>query len=113
MRSLRQLIRRTLKTHAWLPAGRLARITLYFAALDLLFFLISRLAALLHFSFAATLAGWISFLTWVSATLAALLLLGWIRRKLLWRLRNRLIVTYTFIGVIPVVLLVAIGVISV
>ncbi len=29
------------------------------------------------------------------------------RQKLLWRLRNRLIVTYVFIGVIPVLLLVA------
>jgi sigma-B regulation protein RsbU (phosphoserine phosphatase) len=32
---------------------------------------------------------------------------GWVRQKLLWRLRNRLIVTYVFIGVIPVLLLVA------
>ncbi len=33
--------------------------------------------------------------------------LGWVRQKLLWRLRNRLIVTYVFIGVIPALLLVA------
>ena len=31
----------------------------------------------------------------------------WLKRRILWRLRNRLIVTYVFIGVIPVVLLVA------
>jgi len=38
---------------------------------------------------------------------ALLMGLRWARRKLLWRLRNRLIVTYVFIGVIPLMLLVA------
>src|SRR3569832_1009509 len=35
----------------------------------------------------------------------ALLILGfrWFRHKFMWRLRNRLFVTYVFIGVIPVV----------
>ena len=33
----------------------------------------------------------------------------WLRSQLLWRLRNRLIVTYVFIGVIPVLLLVMIS----
>ena len=46
----------------------------------------------------------------LAAVLALLLLgaagFGWVRQKLLWRLRNRLIVTYVFIGVIPVILLV-------
>jgi sigma-B regulation protein RsbU (phosphoserine phosphatase) len=32
---------------------------------------------------------------------------GWVRQKMLWRLRNRLIVTYVFVGVIPVLLLMA------
>ncbi len=35
-----------------------------------------------------------------------------LRRKVLWRLRNRLIVTYVFIGVIPAVLLVAMAFIT-
>jgi len=48
----------------------------------------------------------------IAFALIGLLCLGfagmaWIRQKLLWRLRNRLIVTYVFIGVIPVALLVA------
>ena len=34
------------------------------------------------------------------------------RRRILWRLRNRLIVTYVFIGVIPAVLLVAMALIT-
>ena len=36
----------------------------------------------------------------------------WLRSHLLWRLRNRLIVTYVFIGVIPVFLLVVISLIT-
>jgi sigma-B regulation protein RsbU (phosphoserine phosphatase) len=47
----------------------------------------------------------------ISAAVLALILFGiaafgWVRQKLLWRLRNRLIVTYVFIGVIPALLLV-------
>ena len=46
----------------------------------------------------------------ISAAVLALILFGiagfgWVRQKLLWRLRNRLIVTYVFIGVIPALLL--------
>jgi sigma-B regulation protein RsbU (phosphoserine phosphatase) len=38
--------------------------------------------------------------------------LRWIRTRFLWKLRNRLIVTYFFIGVIPAVLLITIFVLS-
>ena len=41
--------------------------------------------------------------------MAGLLLLRWVRRHLLWRLRNRLLVTYVFVGVIPVALLLLMG----
>jgi phosphoserine phosphatase RsbU/P len=53
------------------------------------------------------LSGWASFMGFVF--LACLLLSGirWARQRLLWRLRNRLIVTYVFIGVIPVILLIS------
>jgi len=37
----------------------------------------------------------------------------WLKTKLLWRLRNRLVVTYIFIGVIPVVLLMAMASITI
>ena len=48
----------------------------------------------------------------ISAGVLALILFavgafGWVRQKLLWRLRNRLIVTYVFVGVIPAILLLA------
>ena len=52
------------------------------------------------------LRGWTSFISFVFCTFVVLMLLRWMRRQLLWRLRNRLIVTYIFIGVIPVILLV-------
>ncbi|HXE76151.1 MAG TPA: SpoIIE family protein phosphatase [Candidatus Xenobia bacterium] len=58
-------------------------------------------------------------LTFVFAALAGgfLLVLGWKavaawRQRLLWRLRNRLIVTYVLFGFIPVVLLALMGVIA-
>ena len=43
-----------------------------------------------------------------------LLLMGfrWVRRELMWRLRNRLIVTYIFIGVIPILLLVSMALLA-
>jgi sigma-B regulation protein RsbU (phosphoserine phosphatase) len=45
----------------------------------------------------------------VAVVLFSVLALRWLKAKLLWRLRNRLIVTYTFIGVVPVVLLVTLA----
>ncbi len=51
------------------------------------------------------LSGWATFTTLVSAFCAVWLTFRWVRVKLMWRLRHRLIVTYIFIGVIPIVLL--------
>jgi sigma-B regulation protein RsbU (phosphoserine phosphatase) len=58
------------------------------------------------------LGGWAA----LAGVLLALGLLGlggrWFRRVVMWRLRNRLIVTYVFVAVIPVALLLAIGLIT-
>jgi sigma-B regulation protein RsbU (phosphoserine phosphatase) len=51
------------------------------------------------------LSGWAAFVTVVFAFCVLLLTFRWAGRRLMWRLRNRLIVTYIFIGVIPIVLL--------
>jgi len=47
----------------------------------------------------------IGFLAFCAAVLLFFRVLPWIRGQLLWRLRNRLIIAYIFIAVVPVVLL--------
>jgi len=51
------------------------------------------------------LSGWAIFITVVFTFCAFLLAFRWARPHLMWRLRNRLSVTYIFIGVIPILLL--------
>jgi phosphoserine phosphatase RsbU/P len=53
------------------------------------------------------LGSFIGFLFFVAIVYFAFRLLPWLRRKLLWSLRNRLIVAYLFIAVVPIVLLLA------
>jgi phosphoserine phosphatase RsbU/P len=96
----------------WPRMSRLARVTAYFAGLDLLLLVIWAVSLLVKTGGIASLASWIRFLAYVTICLGALLGLRWVRRKLMWRLRNRLIVTYVFIGVIPVILLLTIGLIT-
>jgi sigma-B regulation protein RsbU (phosphoserine phosphatase) len=60
--------------------------------------------------------GWYSpsltFLIWFLSVVLLLLGYRWLRHSLMWRLRNRLVVTYIFIGVIPVLLLIAMGLVA-
>jgi hypothetical protein len=51
------------------------------------------------------LSGWATFVTVVFAFCALWLTFRWVTQHLMWRLRHRLIVTYIFIGFIPIVLL--------
>jgi sigma-B regulation protein RsbU (phosphoserine phosphatase) len=96
----------------WPQMGRLARVAAYFAALDLMLLVIWSISLLAKQGGSSSLLGWVKFLAYVTVSLAAVLGLRWVRRKLMWRLRNRLIVTYVFIGVIPVILLLTIGLIT-
>ena len=96
----------------WWPVGRLARVTAYFGALFLLLLILSQVGALFTIGWLSGLSGLAKFLGYVAAIGVAILIFRWVRRKLMWRLRNRLIVTYVFIGVIPVVLLICMGLIS-
>lgn len=50
-------------------------------------------------------SGLLSFLTFVVIVYFAIRLIPYARRHLMWRLRNRLIVAYLFIAVVPVILL--------
>ncbi len=99
--------------HAGLwPEGRMARIACYLAGLAALLFLLEHILGLFGSSWGEHLEGWVNFLTFIAGFLFAILAFGWLKRRLLWRLRNRLIVTYVFIGVIPVVLLAAMAFIT-
>ena len=109
--SLRTL-RFRLQAAGVLPRTRLARAACYLLGLDLLLFALQKLFALFRVSFGLALSGWIGILSFLAIILFALLAFRWLKAKLLWRLRNRLIVTYMFIGVIPVVLLVAMAFIT-
>ena len=104
-----ELRSRLVRAELW-PQGRLARLACYLAGLAVVLYALEKLLGL--FSVGQHLSGWIDFLTFCSALFFFILGFRWIRRRILWRLRNRLIVTYVFIGVIPAVLLVAMGLIT-
>ncbi|MGB9236310.1 MAG: hypothetical protein WCC04_18025, partial [Terriglobales bacterium] len=94
------------------PQGRVAWATLYVLALDLLVFAVQLVTSRFWPAVSASLTGWVLFLSLVAIVLLAAVAFRWLRSQLLWRLRNRLIVTYVFIGVIPVFLLAVISVIA-
>ena len=91
------------------PKTKLGKTTLWFgylaAALEIL-------RAILRPASGSMLIGWAGFISFVFIFFACLLGLRWLRRVLMWRLRNRLIVTYVFIGVIPIILLVAMALLA-
>lgn len=94
------------------PHSRIAWAALYVLALDLFMFAVQLLASRVWPGMAANLTGWVIFLSVFAIVLLAIVAFRWLRTHLLWRLRNRLIVTYVFIGVIPVFLLVLISLMS-
>ncbi|HEY6253075.1 MAG TPA: PP2C family protein-serine/threonine phosphatase [Candidatus Angelobacter sp.] len=89
------------------PRSRTARFTLYLAGLEL--FLLALMYGLrlggAHQA-AATLVGWTTGLFVAICGLLVFLGLRWFRNRLMWRVRNRLIVTYLFIGGVPIFLIV-------
>jgi sigma-B regulation protein RsbU (phosphoserine phosphatase) len=95
-----------------LPSSKVALIAWYLLGLDVLLFVLQKTLGLLHLSYGDSLGGWVSFLGFLVIVLFLVLATRWIKAKALWRLRNRLIVTYVFIGVIPVVMLVVLAILS-
>ncbi|MGH9513573.1 MAG: SpoIIE family protein phosphatase [Terriglobales bacterium] len=93
-----------------LPKSRLAQIAWYVLGLAIFLFALQRILGRFRSSYGAGLGGWVTFLSVVVIALFGFLGFRWAKGKMLWRLRNRLIVTYVFIGVIPVVLLVVLTV---
>src|SRR5579859_4464105 len=98
-------IRRLLAKWRFTPRSRLARFALFALFLDLFLYLLMRLEIAYGSSGAGALGIWVGLLTLANVILFGILGLRWVRNVALWRLRNRLLVTYVFIGVIPVVLI--------
>ncbi len=102
---------RLIEAELW-PKGRMALLACYMAGLAVLLYAVEKLLGLFSKSWGQQLGGWIGFLVFCAAVLYFILAFKWVKRRILWRLRNRLIVTYMFIGVIPAVLLIAMGLIT-
>ncbi len=94
------------------PQSRMSWAALYVFGLDVLLFAVQWLTSRVSPATSASLGGWVIFLSALAIVLFAIAGFRWLRSQLLWRLRNRLIVTYIFIGVIPVFLLVVISLIT-
>ena len=93
--------RRLIEAELW-PQGRMARLACYLAAMAAVLFALQEFLGLFS-SWGEHLGGWVGFLAFIAAVLFFILAFRWVKRRILWRLRNRLIVTYVFIGVIPAV----------
>jgi len=106
MSSRRLQLRIWLEKNAVYPRSKLALVTCYLLAIDIFLFALQQLSHTLHRSLGGSLGGWVSFLSVVVIALLLVLIVRRFSKGVLWRLRNRLIVTYVFIGVIPFVLLV-------
>ena len=95
------------------PRTRLAFATLYLAGIEALLLILQWLLKLANApNAAAALNGWTGFVGWVASILLLVLALRWLRDNVMWSVRNRLIVTYLFIGGVPVTLAVAIALLS-
>jgi phosphoserine phosphatase RsbU/P len=95
------------------PQGWVARGACYSLALAIALFILELLLKIFSPTASANLVDWVKFLFYDSIFLFFIVAFRFLRRRILWRLRNRLIVTYVFIGVIPAVLLVAMAMIAI
>ncbi len=91
------------------PQSKLGRTTLWFGVLA---GAVEIMQLIVRPAPGTMLSGWAQFLSFVFVIFLLLLSFRWVRHKLMWRLRNRLIVTYVFIGVIPILLLVSMGLLA-
>ena len=106
MRDFYWKIRARLTSAGWWPQGWIARGACYSLAIAIFFLVLELVLTVFAPAAASSLQGWVEFLLFDSALLFSIAGYRSLKRKILWRLRNRLIVTYIFIGVIPAVLLV-------
>jgi phosphoserine phosphatase RsbU/P len=106
------LMRRRLRLAGLWPEGGIARAAWYSLGLAGVLFVLSLVLQSIAPTWGSSIGWWVKFLVFDAAMLFAIVAFRWLKKKLLWRLRNRLIVTYVFIGVIPVVLLIALAFIT-
>ena len=102
---------RLLAAGLW-PQGWVARGACYSLGLAIGLFVLEMVLNLFAPAASESLGGWVKFLLFDAAVLFVILAFRSLKQRVLWRLRNRLIVTYVFIGVIPAVLLVAMALIA-
>ncbi len=102
-----------LKLRGWYPESRIARLAVYTLLAMLAAEGLALLLRAVGWSGAADQFGNLGiFLAPLLLVLAAILTFRWMKQRLMWRLRNRLVVTYVFIGVIPLVLLATMGAVA-
>jgi phosphoserine phosphatase RsbU/P len=100
------IVRDGLEQRGLWPHTRVAWGAWYTLGLALALFFLQKLLVTLKISSGDTLGGWVTFLSFVSIFFFVIMAFRFLKAKILWRLRNRLIVTYVFIGVVPALLLV-------
>jgi sigma-B regulation protein RsbU (phosphoserine phosphatase) len=113
MRKFYQQLRARIVAAGLWPRGWVARGACYSLAFAIALFALQMILQLFAPSWADSLGGWVKFLLFDAASLFCIVAYRALKRKILWRLRNRLIVTYVFIGVIPAVLLIAMAFITI
>jgi len=105
-------LRRKLIEYGVFPSTVAGKITLYLLSLFLVLLVTRQLMTVAgRYGGAAELNGWISGIGSVTGIFFLFIFLRWVRQVVMWRLRNRLMITYVFIGFIPVALLVLMAVI--
>jgi sigma-B regulation protein RsbU (phosphoserine phosphatase) len=112
MRELYSKLRARMRMAGLWPQGWIAHGAWYSLGLAAGLFVLEMLLKLFAPKWGDSLGGWVKFLLFDAASLFFIVAFRALRRKILWRLRNRLIVTYVFIGVIPAVLLIAMALIT-
>lgn len=109
MRSRLVQLRLWLEKNGVFPRSRLALITCYLLALDVFLFVVQNLAGWLHASWGGFLGIWVDLLSFAVIILLGILARRWISTHLLWRVRNRLVATHLFIGIVPLLLLIVLA----
>src|SRR6266446_6107457 len=93
---------------AWIvPESMLGRLTWYVGLIWFGIQVLRQVLRLFSKPAAQSLDGWAAAFNFFFVVFLLLITFRWMRRSLLWKLRNRLIITYIFIGVIPVLLVLA------